>query len=257
MQGPPCCLLRMGRQQRPPPWAKSWPTLREFFFSPLIFLRYHASYFVLSHLLLSFAEQRSPCHALCANYDSAYCGQDERCCGELQRACCGVPRGTRVSPFFSCFRRGRKKRPCVPTPCCPQIDWQAVSKNFIQSLGLSCSLYTTQIEPHDWIAELCHALCRFNTTALGFDRDMWGYISRGYFRYFFFPLSQVFFVPAASRARCISCPSRHWFSPCPCRQQVVSHEVGSSTMPHKVCLQGVVHVHTSYIRSLLATFGRL
>ena len=56
------------------------------------------------------------------------------------------------------------------------------AKRFVQALGLQYNPYTTHIEPHDWIAELSHSICRFNTTLLGFDRDMWGYISKRYFR---------------------------------------------------------------------------
>jgi adenylosuccinate lyase len=63
-----------------------------------------------------------------------------------------------------------------------QVDWPAAGQQFVESLGLVHSPYTTQIEPHDWIAELCDALHRFNTILIGFDRDVWGYISRGYFR---------------------------------------------------------------------------
>ena len=81
----------------------------------------------------------------------------------------------------------------------PDVDWEAVACRFVESLGLSWNAYTTQIEPHDWIAELFDALRRFNVVLLDFDRDMWGYISLGYFR-----------------------------------QKVVAGEVGSSTMPHKV-----------------------
>jgi adenylosuccinate lyase len=81
----------------------------------------------------------------------------------------------------------------------PEIDWEQFSKNFVSSLGLHFNPYTIQIEPHDYIAEYFHALSRFNTILLDFDRDMWGYISLGYFR-----------------------------------QKTVAGEVGSSTMPHKV-----------------------
>jgi adenylosuccinate lyase len=81
----------------------------------------------------------------------------------------------------------------------PQVDWLAFSKAFVESLGLASNAYTTQIEPHDWIAEYCHALMRANTVLLDFARDMWSYISLGYFK-----------------------------------QRVVDGEVGSSTMPHKV-----------------------
>ncbi len=81
----------------------------------------------------------------------------------------------------------------------PEIDWEQFCKNFVRSLGLHFNPYTIQIEPHDYIAEYFHALSRFNTILLDFDRDMWGYISLGYFR-----------------------------------QKTVAGEVGSSTMPHKV-----------------------
>ncbi|MEE4144777.1 MAG: adenylosuccinate lyase [Halieaceae bacterium] len=81
----------------------------------------------------------------------------------------------------------------------PDIDWQANAEAFVTSLGLSWNPYTTQIEPHDYMAELFDALARFNTILVDFNRDVWGYISLGYFR-----------------------------------QKTVAGEVGSSTMPHKV-----------------------
>ncbi|EXJ11836.1 adenylosuccinate lyase [Nitrincola nitratireducens] len=81
----------------------------------------------------------------------------------------------------------------------PSIDWAANAKGFIEGLGLSFNPFTTQIEPHDYIAELFDAVCRFNTILIDFDRDVWGYISLGYFK-----------------------------------QKTVAGEVGSSTMPHKV-----------------------
>jgi adenylosuccinate lyase len=81
----------------------------------------------------------------------------------------------------------------------PQVDWPAFSRAFVESLGLASNAYTTQIEPHDWIAEYCHALMRANTVLLDLARDMWSYISLGYFK-----------------------------------QRTVEGEVGSSTMPHKV-----------------------
>src|SRR5450631_334123 len=81
----------------------------------------------------------------------------------------------------------------------PQVDWPEFSARFVASLGLESNAYTTQIEPHDWIAEYCHALMRANTVLFDFARDMWSYISLGYFR-----------------------------------QRPVEGEVGSSTMPHKV-----------------------
>jgi len=81
----------------------------------------------------------------------------------------------------------------------PAIDWPAFSAAFIGGLGLEMNPYTTQIEPHDYMAELFDAVARFNTVLLDFCRDVWGYISLGYFR-----------------------------------QKTVAGEVGSSTMPHKV-----------------------
>jgi adenylosuccinate lyase len=81
----------------------------------------------------------------------------------------------------------------------PDVDWQANAQDFVTKLGLEWNPYTTQIEPHDYIAELFAACCRFNTILIDFDRDVWGYISLGYFR-----------------------------------QKTVAGEVGSSTMPHKV-----------------------
>ncbi len=80
-----------------------------------------------------------------------------------------------------------------------EIDWPVVMQAFVQQLGLTPNPYTTQIEPHDYIAELCDALARFNTTLVDLNRDVWAYISLGYFK-----------------------------------QTVVQGEVGSSTMPHKV-----------------------
>jgi adenylosuccinate lyase len=81
----------------------------------------------------------------------------------------------------------------------PGVDWAACSARFVASLGLEPNPHTTQIEPHDWIAEYCHALMRTNTVLLDFARDMWSYISLGYFK-----------------------------------QRPVDGEVGSSTMPHKI-----------------------
>jgi adenylosuccinate lyase len=81
----------------------------------------------------------------------------------------------------------------------PNIDWQTVSNKFILELGLTQNPYTTQIEPHDYIAEIFAILIRINTIMLDFNRDMWGYISLNYFK-----------------------------------QKSLNHEVGSSTMPHKV-----------------------
>ena len=81
----------------------------------------------------------------------------------------------------------------------PDIDWRAFSKCFVESLGLQWQAYTTQIEPHDGVAELCDAQRRIDTILIDLARDVWGYISLGYFR-----------------------------------QKLKAGEVGSSTMPHKV-----------------------
>ena len=81
----------------------------------------------------------------------------------------------------------------------PDIDWQAFSRHFVESLGLDWQPYTTQIEPHDGVAELCDVSRRIDTIAIDLCRDIWGYISQGYFK-----------------------------------QAVKAGEVGSSTMPHKV-----------------------
>ncbi|WP_111638406.1 adenylosuccinate lyase [Marinomonas shanghaiensis] len=81
----------------------------------------------------------------------------------------------------------------------PDVDWQAHAEQFVTSLGLTWNPYTTQIEPHDYIAELYDAICRFNTILIDFDRDVWGYISMGFFK-----------------------------------QKTIAGEIGSSTMPHKV-----------------------
>ena len=81
----------------------------------------------------------------------------------------------------------------------PDVDWAAHAEAFVESLGLAFNPYTTQIEPHDYMAELFDALRRFNTILIDFNRDVWGYISLGYFK-----------------------------------QRLKDGEVGSSTMPHKV-----------------------
>jgi adenylosuccinate lyase len=81
----------------------------------------------------------------------------------------------------------------------PGVDWPLVSRSFIESLGLICNPYTTQIEPHDWIAEYCDAIVATNVVLLDLSRDFWGYISLGYLK-----------------------------------QRAAAAEVGSSTMPHKV-----------------------
>ena len=81
----------------------------------------------------------------------------------------------------------------------PDIDWPAFSRQFISDLGLDYNPYTTQIEPHDYMAEQFDTLARFNTVLIDFCRDIWAYISLGYFK-----------------------------------QKTVAGEIGSSTMPHKV-----------------------
>jgi adenylosuccinate lyase len=81
----------------------------------------------------------------------------------------------------------------------PGFDWEGFSRRFVEALGLEFNPYTTQIEPHDWLAELLDAYARANSVLLDLDRDLWGYISLGYFK-----------------------------------QRVKKGEVGSSTMPHKV-----------------------
>jgi|TARA_B100001971_G_scaffold34712_1_gene29661 adenylosuccinate lyase len=81
----------------------------------------------------------------------------------------------------------------------PDLDWENLSESFVTSLGLTWNPFTTQIEPHDYIAEFFQALSRFNTILLDLDRDIWAYISIGYFK-----------------------------------QRIVEGETGSSTMPHKV-----------------------
>lgn len=81
----------------------------------------------------------------------------------------------------------------------PEVDWHAFAEQFVTGLGLTWNPYTTQIEPHDYIAELFDAIARFNTILIDFDRDIWGYICLGHFK-----------------------------------QRTIAGEIGSSTMPHKV-----------------------
>ncbi len=81
----------------------------------------------------------------------------------------------------------------------PDIDWHVFSQSFVASLGVTHNPYTTQIEPHDYIAELFDAIARFNTVLIDLDRDIWGYIALGHFK-----------------------------------QKTIAGEIGSSTMPHKV-----------------------
>jgi adenylosuccinate lyase len=81
----------------------------------------------------------------------------------------------------------------------PELDWPALAREFVEDLGLRWNPWTTQIEPHDWMAELFHSLMRYHTVLIDLSRDVWAYISIGYFR-----------------------------------QRTVEGEIGSSTMPHKV-----------------------
>jgi adenylosuccinate lyase len=81
----------------------------------------------------------------------------------------------------------------------PQLDWEKFARTFVEKLGLEFNPYTTQIEPHDTLAELFHCYSRINSILLDLNRDLWGYIALGYFK-----------------------------------QRVKEEEVGSSTMPHKV-----------------------
>lgn len=81
----------------------------------------------------------------------------------------------------------------------PEVDWHSFSETFVTSLGITWNPYTTQIEPHDYIAELFDCMARFNTILIDFDRDIWGYIALNHFT-----------------------------------QKTIAGEIGSSTMPHKV-----------------------
>ncbi|MDY0998564.1 adenylosuccinate lyase [Pantoea agglomerans] len=81
----------------------------------------------------------------------------------------------------------------------PEVDWHALSENFVTSLGITWNPYTTQIEPHDYIAEMFDCIARFNTILIDFDRDIWGYVALNHFK-----------------------------------QKTIAGEIGSSTMPHKV-----------------------
>ena len=81
----------------------------------------------------------------------------------------------------------------------PEVDWPQLSKQFVTSLGIEWNPYTTQIEPHDYMAEYFDAIARLNQILVDFARDIWSYISLGYFKH-----------------------------------RIVDSEVGSSTMPHKV-----------------------
>jgi len=122
--------------------------------------------------------------------------------------------GKEVAVFVSRLRQAREALARVPirgkingavgnfnahVAAAPEVDWVGLGRRLVESLGLEWNPYTTQIEPHDWMAEYFDALARCNTVLLDLCRDFWGYISLGYFR-----------------------------------QKVVVGEVGSSTMPHKV-----------------------
>jgi adenylosuccinate lyase len=122
--------------------------------------------------------------------------------------------GKEVANFVARLRRGERRFSSVEIlgkwngavgnfnahyAALPAVDWPAVSRAFIESLGLACNAYTTQIEPHDWIAEYCDAIAALNVVLLDLCRDFWGYIALGYLK-----------------------------------QRAAAAEVGSSTMPHKV-----------------------
>ncbi len=97
----------------------------------------------------------------------------------------------------------------------PEVDWVALSRAFVERFGLTWNPLTTQIEPHDHIAELFHALARFNTVLVDFAADMWAYVSMGYLR-----------------------------------QRLVDGEVGSSTMPHKI---NPIHFENAEANASLST----
>ncbi len=122
--------------------------------------------------------------------------------------------GKELANFVHRLRRARDRIASVPLPgkmngavgnynahvaASPEVDWEPFCRRFVESLGLEFNPYTTQIEPHDALAELFDAFARSNTVLLDLDRDLWGYISLGYFK-----------------------------------QKLRKGEVGSSTMPHKV-----------------------
>jgi adenylosuccinate lyase len=122
--------------------------------------------------------------------------------------------GKEIANFIARLRRARRRWAGVATlgkwngavgnfnahvVAAPGVDWPAVSRAFVESLGLEYNSHTTQIEPHDWIAEYCDALAGLDVILIDLCRDIWGYISLGYLR-----------------------------------QRALASEVGSSTMPHKV-----------------------
>jgi adenylosuccinate lyase len=122
--------------------------------------------------------------------------------------------GKEIANFVARLRRARRRWAGVATlgkwngavgnfnahvVAVPSVDWPAISRAFVESLGLEYNSHTTQIEPHDWIAEYCDALAGLDVILIDLCRDFWGYIALGYLR-----------------------------------QRAVASEVGSSTMPHKV-----------------------
>jgi adenylosuccinate lyase len=122
--------------------------------------------------------------------------------------------GKEIANFVARLRRARRRWAAVATlgkwngavgnfnahvVAVPSVDWPAISRAFVESLGLEYNSHTTQIEPHDWIAEYCDALAGLDVILIDLCRDFWGYIALGYLR-----------------------------------QRAVASEVGSSTMPHKV-----------------------
>jgi adenylosuccinate lyase len=122
--------------------------------------------------------------------------------------------GKEIANFVHRLRRARERFAAVPIlgkingavgnynahlVAYPEVNWAAVAKMFVENLGLRWNPYTTQIEPHDYLAELLDAIARFNTILIDFNRDMWAYVSIEYFN-----------------------------------QKAVGGEIGSSTMPHKI-----------------------
>src|SRR5262245_10663751 len=122
--------------------------------------------------------------------------------------------GKEVANFVARIRRAQKRWAGVAilgkwngavgnfnahTAAAPELDWPLINRKFVEALGLQHNDYTTQIEPHDWVAEYCDAIAALDTVLIDLCRDFWGYISLGYFR-----------------------------------QRPNANEVGSSTMPHKV-----------------------
>src|SRR5208283_3161053 len=101
----------------------------------------------------------------------------------------------------------------------PQIDWPDFSARFVESLGLQPNAYTTQIEPHDWIAEYCHALMRADTVLIDLARDLWSYIALGYFKQ----------RPAAGEVGSSRMPRATWGWPMRCSR------ILAKSFPFRVC----------------------